>query len=187
MTVKEVISLLYLEKNLYPRDRSLDRSREELTAMAKAQAELLKDIPFELGQAAVAAHGASSPYAPAICEIRAYARRMTEPPRLSADEAWALAYKAIRTYGSSPYKHFKSGKYSYELARDSLPPEVWRVVELMGYDSMCKSERTEVIRGQFIQAWERQQRLREERENLLPFLPAPLREKVLALEERTGS
>ena len=52
---------------------------------------------------------------------------------------------------------------------------------------MCKSERTEVIRGQFIQAWERQQRLREARANLLPFLPAPLREKVLALEERTGS
>ena len=186
MNGQEVMALLYMEKRLFPREKALAVSPEELTAIAETQADMLEDIPFEVGKAAVAAHAASSPYAPAISEIRAYARRMTEPPRLSADEAWALAIGAIRRYGCSPYKRYPAGKYPYELARDSLPAEVWRVMELMGYQSMCRSENEDVLRAQFIRAWERQQKAREERENLLPFLPAGLKEKFLALEKGQG-
>ena len=187
MTLQETVTLLYLAKNLYPRDKGVDKPRSELMDMAKAWAEMLKDIPFELGKAAVAAHAASSPYAPAISEIRAYARRMTEPPRLSADEAWSLAIKAIRRYGSGPYKRYPAKKFPWELARDSLPREVWRVMELMGYQSMCRSENEDVLRAQFIRAWERQQRVREERENMLPFLPPALGEKMKALAGGEGS
>ncbi len=150
--------------------------------MAEAWTEMLRDIPFEVGKAAVAAHAASSPYAPTISEIRAFARRLTEPPRLSADEAWALAIGAIRRYGAGD-RYVSTGKYPYEMARDSLPPEVWRVMEPMGYTSMCRSTNTDVLRAQFIQAFERQQRAREERESLLPFLPESLKEKFLALGE----
>ena len=186
MTLQETVTLLYLAKNLYPRDKGMDKPKSELMDMAKAWAELLRDIPFELGKAAVAVHASSSPYAPAISEIRAYAKKMTEAPRLSADEAWALAIGAIRRYGCSPYKRYPAGKYPYELARDSLPAEVWHVMELMGYQSMCRSENEDVLRAQFIRAWERQQKVREERENLLPFLPAGLKEIFLALEKGQG-
>ena len=182
MNVQEVMALLYMEKRLFPHEKSLSVSPEELAAIAEAQALLLKDIPFEVGKAAVAAHAAGSPFAPAISEIRAYARKLTEPPQLSADEAWALARQAITRYGAAPYKSFTTGKYPYEMARDSLPPEVWHVMELMGYTSMCRSDRPEVVRAQFIAAWERQQQRQREREELLPFLPEGLKEKFLALD-----
>ncbi len=182
MTYEETMALLYLAKKLFPRDRSIGANPKEMAEIGEAWAEMLKDIPFELGKAAVAAHAAGSPYAPAISEIRACAKKMTDPPRLSADEAWSLAIKAIRKYGGGPYKCYPSGKYPFELARDSLPPEVWRVMELMGYQSMCHSENEDVLRAQFIRAWERQQKVREERESLLPFLPPALREKVLGIE-----
>ena len=180
MNVKETLAMLCMARTLYPRDKSLEKSDSELTNIAKAWAEMLKDIPFELGKAAVAAHAAGSPYAPAISEIRAYARKMTEPPELSADEAWEKASWAIRRFGSGE-KNWTTGKYPHEMAKESLPPEVWRVMEMMGYAYMCKSDKPEVIRAQFIAAWERQQKRKAERENLLPFLPEGLREKVLAI------
>ncbi len=182
MTLKEMISLLFLAKNLYPRDKSLDKPQSELMDLAKIWAEMLKDIPFDLAKAALTAHAASSPYAPAISEIRSYARKMTEPEGITAEEAWSLAIKAIRRFGSAPYKDAQ-GKYPYQRARDSLPPEVWRVVDLMGYNSMCMSENADVLRAQFIRAWERQQQRKAERESILPFLPEGLREKVLAISD----
>ena len=181
MNVQEVMALLYMEKRLFPHEKSLSVSPEELAAIAEAQALLLQDIPFEVGKAAVAACAAGSPFAPAISEIRDYARKLTEPPQLSADEAWALARQAIARFGSAPYKNYTTGKYPHEMARDSLPPEVWHVMELMGYTSMCRSEKPEVVRAQFIAAWERQQQRQRERENLMPFLPEALKEKFLAI------
>ena len=115
MNAQEVMALLYMEKRLFPREKGLAVPPEELTAIAEAQAEMLKDIPFELGKAAVAAHAASSPYAPAISEIRAYARRMTEPEQLTAEEAWALARKAMSRYGCAPYKDLATGKFAQKI------------------------------------------------------------------------
>ena len=180
MNAQEVMALLYLEKRLFPREKGLAVPPEELSAIAEAQAEMLRDIPFELGKAAVAAHAASSPYAPAISEIRAYAREMTEPEQLSADEAWALAIRAVRHFGYGN-KNWTTGKYPHEMAQESVPPEVWRVMDLMGYRSMCQSENEDLLRAQFIRAWERQQLRRAKRESMMPFLPEGMREKVLAI------
>ncbi len=184
MTYDETMALLYLAKKLYPRDKSLDKNAKEMAEIGDVWAEMLKDIPFELGKAAVAAHAAGSPYAPAISEIRAYARKMTEPAQLSADEAWALARRAIARFGSSTNKIVNSGKYPREEAQESLPPQVWRVMDMLGYNYMCKSERPETIHNQFIEAWGRQQKRQEEQTNMAPFLPPALKEKVLAIGER---
>ena len=180
MNAQEVLTLLYLEKRLFPREKALAVPGDELKDIAKAQAEMLGDVPFEVGKAAVAAHAASSPYAPAVSEIRAYARKLTEPPALTADEAWALAIRAVRRFGVGD-KNYTTGKYPHQMAKESVPPEVWRVMELMGYASMCRSDREDVLRGQFVRAWERQQQARTERESILPFLPEGLREKFLAM------
>ena len=186
MNVKETLAMLCMARTLYPRDKSLDKSQSELTNIAKVWAEMLKDIPFELGKAAVAAHAAGSPYAPAISEIRAYARKMTEPPELSADEAWEKADRAIRRFGSQPYKVYPEGRDPRELARESLPEEVWRVMDMLGYTYMCRSEKPETVRNQFIEAWLRQQKRKEEQANMAPFLPPALKEKVKALAEGEG-
>ena len=183
MTYDETIALLYVAKKLYPRDKSLDKSAKEMAEIGDAWAEMLKDIPFELGKAAVAAHAAGSPYAPAISEIRAYARKMTEPQPLSADEAWALARQAMTRFGCGSYKNFTTGKYPREEARDSLPPEVWRVMDMLGYTYMCRSENPEAIHNQFIEAWQRQEKRKEEQANMMPFLPEALKEKVLAIAD----
>ena len=187
MNVQEIMKLLYLEKRLFPREKSLNVPPSELTQIAKAQAQLLQDIPFEVGKAAVAAHAAGCAFAPAISEIRAYAKKLTEPPRLTADEAWAKARYTMTRYGAAPYKSFTTGKYPFEMARENTDPEVWRVMELMGYTGMCRSENPEAVRAQFIAAWERQQRVQEERENLLPFLPEALKEKFLAIGAGQGA
>ena len=186
MNGQEVLALLYMEKRLFPREKSLAVPPDELMGIAEAQAELLQDIPFEQGKAAVAAHAMSSPYAPAISEIRAYARRLSAPEPLGADEAWALAIRAVRKFGDRPYKYVATGKYPREMAQESLPPEVWRVVDLMGYPSMCRSEHPDVLRTRFIETWERQQKRQRERETLLPFLPEKLRGTMLAIEGGEG-
>lgn len=187
MTLQETLSFLYLAKNLYPRDKGLDRPEEELLDMARAWSEMLKDIPFEVAKAALAAHAAGSPYAPAISDIRAFARKLTAPPALSADEAWAIALRTMTRYGCSPYREFVSGKYPMDRARENTPPEVWQVMELMGYRSMCQSENVDAVRAQFIRAWERQQKRKEEQEQLLPLLPEGLKKTFLGLTEGTGT
>ena len=186
MSGQEVLALLYMAKRLFPREKALDVPGTELKEIAKAWAEMLWDIPFEVGKAALSAHAAGSPYAPAISEIRAYARKLTQPPALSADEAWALAIRAVQRYGMGQ-KNFTTGKYPHEMARESVPPEVWRVMDLLGYRDMCLSTNTDVLRGQFIRAWERQQELRRERENILPCLPEGMRDRFLAIGTASGS
>jgi len=183
MNLKETVSLLYLAKNLYPRDKGLSADGEELINMAKAWAEMLRDIPFEVGKAAVAAHAAGSPFAPAISEIRDYARRLTQPREMTGEEGWAIAMKTIGKYGASPYKDFATGKYPFERARENTPPEVWQVMELLGYRSMCMSENREALRAQFLKTWDKLARQRREQEALLPFLPDELRDQFLAIGE----
>ena len=171
MTLQETITLLFLAKNLYPRDKGLNRSDEELMDMAKIWSEMLKDIPFGVGKSAVGAHAASSPYAPAISEIRAYARKLPHPREMTGEEAYAIAMKTIRRFGNAPYKDFATGKYPYERARENTPPEVWRVMELLGYRNMCMSENRELLRSQFLQTWDKLDREQREQEALAPFLP----------------
>ena len=180
MTLDEITKLLCFCKMLYPRDRSFDKTPGEMSEIAQAWAVMLQDIPFELGKAAVSAHVANCPYAPAISEIRAYARKFAEPEAISAEEAWAKAIRAVRRYGTGP-RNFTTGKFPYEMARDSVPAEVWRTMDLLGYQAMCLSENTDVLRAHFIRTFERQRQLREERQALLPFLPEDARQKVKGL------
>lgn len=178
MTYKETAMLLCLCRTLYPRDRSFDRGPTEMREITESWTHMLQDIPFDLARAAVSAHAASCPYAPAISEIRAYARKCAEPAALSAEEAWSLAIRAVRRYGMGP-KNYTTGKFPYEMARDSVPPEVWRTMELLGYQDMCLSENRDVLRAQFLRTYERQRQLREERQALLPFLPEGVRKRLL--------
>ena len=47
-------------------------------------------------------------------------------------------------------------------------------------------EKPETVRNQFIEAWLRQQKRKEEQANMRPFLPPALKEKVKALAEGEG-
>ena len=182
MNAQEVMALLYMEKRLFPREKGLAVPPEELTAIAEAQAEMLKDIPFELGKAAVAAH--ADMFGDYLddkdwgTKENANMQRSVNGLNNYVREAFTKKYWL--------YKVYPEGRYPRELARESLPEEVWRVMDMLGYTYMCRSEKPETVRNQFIEAWLRQQKRKEEQANMRPFLPPALKEKVKALAEGEG-
>ena len=97
MTKKETVTLFLLISALYPRDEKFAKCD---ALMRDAWAEMLADIPFDHAKAAVKAAVAKSPFPPSIAEIRDYATRLTNPKRLTADEAWGIAAEVMRTYGT---------------------------------------------------------------------------------------
>ena len=199
MDAKETLALLYLAKRLFPRDKSLDTTPQELTEIAKAWAGVLKDIPFSSAKAALAAQSATSVYPPTIKEIRDFATRLTGNRRMTAEEAWGIASEMMRTYSArlvpiegfereeapvakfgEPVKPRPSG-LEYEAKRH-CPKEVWELMERMGYSDMCASDNPDVIRGQFMRAWDSHNR--EEYEirvisGIVPEIAAKMAEQFL--------
>ena len=170
MDAKETLAILYLAKRLFPRDKSLETTPQELTEIAKVWAEVLADIPFSAAKSALVAQSATSSFPPTIKEIRDYATRLAGERRITADEAWGIAAEVIRTYGNKtvPVEGFASKSYEFVKfgepikvrpsgleyeAKRHCPPEVWKIIENIGYADMVKSENPDVVRGQFMRAW----------------------------------
>lgn len=168
MTKKETAAMFALISMLYPRDEKFAKADKEAIL---SWHEMLEDIPFEVAKAAIKASVAVSPFPPQICDIRNYATRLTGERRLTAEEAWGIASEMMRTYGArlvpiegfvreeepvakfgEPVKIRKSG-LEYEAKRH-CPPDVWELMEHMGYSDMCASDNPDVIRGQFMRAWD---------------------------------
>lgn len=173
MTKAETVKLFVIIKALFPRD---DAFRNATPDMVSAWAEMLEDIPFEHAKAAVKATVATSPFPPSISEIRDYATRLTAPKRMSADEAWGIAAEVIRKYGTNtvikegcverPPEYcdvtVESRTYrcvnrqpsvrEYEAKRH-CHPEVWEMLERLGYANVVNSDNPDVVRGQFMRAW----------------------------------
>lgn len=173
MTKKEVVALFGLIAALFPKDTAFVKAD---ATMRDAWAEMLEDIPFDHAKAAVKAAVATSPFPPSIAEIRDYATRLTTPKRLSADEAWGIASDVIRKYGtrtvlkegcvekppeyadvtveSRTYRFVKRQPSVKEYeAKRHCPPEVWEMLERMGYADVVCSDNPDVVRGQFMRAW----------------------------------
>jgi hypothetical protein len=164
LTCPETVKLFTLVTLLYPRDTSFKGASVEMT---KAWQVMLSDITYEQAVTALQLHAASSVFAPSIADIRRNAAR----PLLqdtTADEAWGSALKAIHRYGYN----------CPDQAKNSVQPEVWAVMESMGYKALCMSDNTDVIRGQFTRAWEARQRRRAE----TAMLPPALRQAIKQID-----
>lgn len=196
MDAKETLAILYLAKRLFPRDKSLETTPQELTEIAKAWAEVLKDIPFGSAKAALVAQSATSSFPPTIKEIRDYATRLTGERRLTADEAWGVACDLMRDYGlrlvykegyvpveepiakfGEPIKVAPNPK-EYEAKRH-CPADVWKIIENIGYADMVKSENPDVIRGQFMRAWSNHDKEEYEKRVIGGILPEFLKDMNL--------
>ena len=167
MTKKETAAMFALISALYPRDEKFAKVDKEAIL---AWHEMLEDIPFDVAKAAIKASVATSPFPPQICDIRNYATRLTGERRLTADEAWGIACDMMRKYGlNMVYKdgyvpteepivkfgepiRIQPNPKEYEAKRH-CPPEVWALMERMGYKDMYMSENPDVVRGQFMRAW----------------------------------
>ncbi len=82
MTKKETVALFGLIAALFPRDEKFTHPD---ATMRDAWAEMLEDIPLDHAKAAVKASVATSPFPPAISEIRDYATRLTTNRRRPAE------------------------------------------------------------------------------------------------------
>lgn len=195
MTKAETVKLFVIINALFPR---YDAFRNATIDMVSAWAEVLEDIPFEHAKAAVKATVSTSPFPPSISEIRDYATRMMRPQRSTAEEAWGTVINLMREYGTRTvptvanaekceafwqdgYLIVKPSKLCLEYeAKRHCKPDVWALCEQMGWPEMCGSDNPDVIRGQFISAWKRQDSEAKEARVLGGVVPELVRNPGLA-------
>ena len=154
MTKTETIRLFALIAAAYPRDKAF---AEASPTMIDMWAKLLADIPLQVVEQALAAHVSTSPFPPAIAEIRGWA--CGGGPGDTAQEAWGKVMLAIRRHGI----------YEPKQARELMGADVWQVLLQVfpTWERICVSENVEADRAHFFKAWE----ARERREKLRTQLP----------------
>lgn len=141
MTRQDTVRMFAAIAVLFPRDATFAKANRE---MVELWHEMLTDLPAEIAMAAVKAHAAVSPFVPGISEIRAKAAEIMQPSiNITAEEAWSYAIKAVRRYGQHHWKD----------AERSMPPEV-AAFTARWFREICLCEKLDVIRGQFMKAWE---------------------------------
>lgn len=191
MTKKETVALFGLIAALFPRD---EKFAHPDATMRDAWAEMLEDIPFDHAKAAIKATVSTSPFPPSIAEIRDYATRLNGPRRMTAEEAWGQACEVIKTYGTKTVlregAEEKEPKYTdmvvetrvykcvtprgtgrqYE-AELHCDPEVWKLLKNMGYKQVVESDNPDVVRGQFMRAWQGHDTEAKERRVISTIVP----------------
>lgn len=174
MLRSETVKMFALIKSLFPRDEAFKNATPD---MVNAWTDMLQDIPFDAGCAAIKAAVSTSPFPPSIAEIRDYATRLNGPRRMTAEEAWGHACDVMRNYGTrvvlkegavekppeytdvTVERHVyrcvapQQNNRQYEAERH-CDPEVWRLLKNLGYKAVVESENPDVVRGQFMRAWQ---------------------------------
>lgn len=139
MSRAEIVKLFALISSLFPRETAFSKAGVDTI---NAWATMLADVPFSVVQAGLQAHVSTSPFPPSIADIRGWMVKMNHQI-MDASEAWSIARKTIS----------KWGVHAKQKARETTPPDVWAIIDRMGYEDMCMSENPDVIRGQFTRLW----------------------------------
>ena len=173
MTKQEIVKLFMAISAAYPRDEKFAKADPLMVGMWQKG---LADIQYEDAEKAVIASMSTSEFPPGIASIRDYATRLNGPRRMTAEEAWGQACEVIKTYGTRTvlkegaaekapeYKDVvvetrvyrcvtpqgTGRQYEAELHCD---PEVWKLLKNMGYKQVVESDNPDVVRGQFMRAW----------------------------------
>ena len=210
MNKAETVKLFTVISAMFPRDMKFAQADQLMIDMWQ---KMLADIPYDAAEKAITASVATSPFPPSISEIRDYATRLNGPRRLTAEEAWGLVKDAMRTYGLNTVKKegfeekpvaescYEYGGRTYKTvtfqptgleyeAKRHVPPEVWDLMKHFGYRDMYLSENPDVVRGQFMRAWNSHDEEAKEARvigGVVPELVAAITNQVIArLEEGSG-
>lgn len=127
---------------------------------------ILTDLPAIALEAAVLQHIADSRFFPTAGELRQKTMSLLGPRRPSAMEAWGEVKRAFARYG----------RYQGPIFENQIAA---RVVESMGWLSLCDSGNEAADRARFIQAYETFCRREQEDALLLPEV-----RELLAIEEQ---
>ena len=173
MNKAETVKLFTVISAMFPRDTKFAQADQLMIDMWQ---KMLADIPYDAAEKAVTATVSTSPFPPSIAEIRDYATRLNGPRRMTAEEAWGHACDVMRNYGTrvvlkegatekppeytdvTVERHVyrcvapQQNNRQYEAERH-CDPEVWRLLKNLGYKSVVESENPDVVRGQFMRAW----------------------------------
>lgn len=137
--------------------------------------ELLKDIPYELCQAAIHKYMSTNKFPPTIADIRQLATEITSPETLNEGKAWSLVLRAI-------------GNASYHAQEefDRLPIECQKAVGnpaiLKDWALMDQSEVNTVIQSNFMRSYRTECKRSQEYKQL----PQTTREVISRLSQETN-
>lgn len=191
MNKAETVKLFTVISAMFPRDTKFAQADQLMIDMWQ---KMLADIPYDAAEKAVTATVSTSPFPPSIAEIRDYATRLNGPRRMTAEEAWGHACEVMRTYGTRvvlkegavekppEYTDVTVERHVYRCvapqgnirqyeAERHCDPEVWRLLKNLGYKSVVESENPDVVRGQFMRAWNGHNEEAKEYRVISPIVP----------------
>lgn len=119
-----------------------EKDKEELTISLWSK--MLADTEFFIAEAAIEKFIAESVYPPTIADVRARIADITVMPEKTAIEAWGDVCHAIRRYGH----------WNIEKAMDSFEGTTRKVVESIGFRTLCLSENEMADRAHFLKVYE---------------------------------
>lgn len=173
MTKADTARIMAILQTAYPRYYA-NQTREQLTAAVNLWADLFADDAPDVVLAAVKAHIATDTtgYPPVIGQIKAQITKLTAPPMLTEQEAWALVYRAAC-----------NAAYHAQDEFDRLPPVLQRLVgnpsQLRDWALMDADELQTVVASNF----QRSYRARAKEWMDYQALPGAIREKLDALTD----
>lgn len=115
------------------------------------------DVDFRHAQLAIEKFIVESPFPPTVADIRQRLVDVVVPDVPTGIEAWAEVIQAIRRYGI----------YGQEKAIASLAPLTRKVVEAIGFRTLCMSENEMADRAHFLKVYD--QLVNRERKAMLMF------------------
>lgn len=125
---------------------------------------MLHDIPYETLNLAVQRHIATNRYPPSISELRGCMAQKTD-----WSEGWEEVKRSMRLYGAPREKE----------ALDSMSPLTRKIVQRLGYQTLCMSDNEMADRANFRMIYEQESK----RETETAMLPESVRAKLLQIGE----
>lgn len=135
MTQEEFARLVMAIRTYYPKEKILP-NKEAMQLWY----EQLNDLEYATLSMSLQKWVNTEKWSPTIADLRRLSAEITTPSLdIDAGQSFQEARKMIQTYG----------RYRREDALANMSPITRKVVERMGYDTMCDCENIEVERGQF--------------------------------------
>ena len=135
MTQEEFARLVMAIRTYYPKEKILP-NKEAMQLWY----EQLNDLEYATLSMSLQKWVNTEQWSPTIADLRRLSAEITTPSLdIDAGQSFQEARKMIQTYG----------RYRREDALANMTPITRKVVERMGYDTMCDCENIEVERGQF--------------------------------------
>lgn len=116
----------------------------KIEALTELWTRMLSDVSFDIAQIAIEKYISESVFPPTIADIRQRIADITVFPEKTAIEAWGEVTKAIREYGS----------YNEIKAMDSFMGITRKVVEAIGFKTLCISENEMADRAHFLKVYD---------------------------------